>query len=137
MKYALFENQHIPLMETFRDDQSTHYKPDALLAFLQEKNSLAFVAEQDEKIIGFAYGCILAKPDGRKDFYLHTIDVAKEWQGQGHGQKLMRFIRKHIQSLGCEKMFLVTNRSNLPAVGCYQKSGGHAPATDDVVYVFR
>lgn len=87
-------------------------------------------------IIGFAYGYTLLRPDGITDFYLHSIDVIKEYQNQGYGTELMNYINEYIKEAGCRKMFLVTNKGNIAACKCYEKSGGLTKANDDIVYVY-
>lgn len=135
--YCLFEPQHIPLMEPFRDDQNTVYPPEQLLAFLKQSNARAFIAKDRDIVVGFAYGMILPKPDGRRDFYLHAVDVMEAFQGCGHGTKLVDFVSQYSRSIGCEKMFLITDRSNLPACRCYENAGGTPSSSDDIVYTFR
>ena len=34
-------------------------------------------------------------------------------------------------------MFLITNKSNLSACRCYEKSGGISKASDEIVYVYQ
>ena len=48
----------------------------------------------------------------------------------------MKYTKNHVRNMGCREMFLVTNKSNLSACRCYEKSGGIREATDDVVYVY-
>ena len=88
--------------------------------------------------IGFAYGYVLHEPDGQKIYYLHAIDVMEGWQKQGYGTELVRFIHEHAKTLGCRKMFLLTNKHNASACRCYEKAGGICDAaSDDIVFVFR
>lgn len=137
MEYKLLEEQDVLLMNRFVDDMHTQYNEAMLGAFLQDGGARGFVAKEDDKIFGFAYGYILIKPDGRKDFYFHAIDVMKEYQGNGYGTGLMQYITDYVQSIGCRKLFLVTNTSNVAACRCYEKAGGRVKELDDVVYVFE
>lgn len=49
----------------------------------------------------------------------------------------MKYIYAHSKSMGCRKMFLITNKSNESACRCYEKAGGISKAEDDIVYAFK
>ena len=136
MEYRLLTAEDAAALCRFVDDQQTLYEPESVISFLQREGCYGFVAA-DDKIVGFAYGYVLPRPDGKKDFYLHAMDIAMEMQGMGHGTKLVRFINHWRKQNGCRKMFLITNQSNQAACRCYRNAGGNAPAEDDVVYVFE
>ena len=137
MEYKVLEKQDIELLKYFDDDENTKYDEIVLEEFLNEKNAFGYIAIEKEKIIGFAYGYVLFKPDGRKDFYLHAIDITEGYQKNGYGTELMKYIHKHIKNIGCSKMFLITNKSNISACKCYKKAGGISKANDDIIYVFK
>ena len=136
MEYKLLEEQDLELMLDFVDDENTKYSIEKLKKFIENKNDLGFIAKKNNKIVGFAFGYILQKPDGRKAFYLDAIDVMIEYQGKGYGTGLISFARNYAKSIGCYEMFLITNRSNISACKCYEKAGGINDADDEVVYVY-
>lgn len=137
MEYKILEEKDLELMLDFVDDENTKYNIETLKKFIDSNNNLGFVAKDGNKIVGFAFGYILLKPDGKKQFYLHAIDVMIEWQGKGIGSKLISFINDYIKNIGCYKMFLITNKSNISACKCYEKSGGINNSNDDIVYVYN
>lgn len=137
MEYKLLEKSDLELMLDFVDDENTKYNVDELKNFINNESNYGFIAKLDNKIIGFAYGYILLRPDGKKDFYLHAIDIMKEYQGQGYGTEFMNYIKEKIKKIGCRKMFLITNRSNISACKCYEKAGGINNADDEIVYVYK
>ena len=137
MEYKVLEQSDIKLMKYFVDDEKTEYDEALLGAFLEEKNTFGYVAKEDNVIVGFAYGYILIRPDGQRDFYLHAIDIMENYQKLGYGTELMKYIIAHSKSIGCRKLFLITNKSNLPACRCYENAGGFSKANDDVVYVYQ
>ena len=92
MEYKVLEKQDVELMKYFVDDENTKYDEDFLGAFLQEKNAYAYIAKEDGMVVGFAYGYVLVKPDGRRDFYLHAIDIMEGYQKHGYGTELMKYI---------------------------------------------
>lgn len=137
MEYKILDENDIELMEKFIDDENTHYDKEKITEFIKDKNAYGFIIKDENEIIGFAYGYVLLRPDGRKDFYMHAIDVIEQYQGNGYGTKLMVFIKNYIKTIECRKMFLITNKSNISASKCYKKAGGINNAADEIVYVYK
>ena len=137
MEYKVLENEDIDLMQYFVDDENTKYEKENLIKFINDKNDYGFIAKLDNKILGFAYGYTLQRPDGKKDFYLHAIDIMSEYQGKGYGTSFMNYIKEYIKKMECRKMFLITNKSNVSACKCYEKAGGVNNADDEIVYVIE
>ena len=136
MEYKILEEQDLALMLDFVDDENTKYSIEVLQKFIDEKNNFGFIAKTNNKIVGFAFGYILLKPDGRKVFYLDAIDVMPEYQGKGCGTGIISFARDYAKTLNCYKMYLITNRSNVSACKCYEKAGGINKADDEIIYVY-
>ena len=137
MKCELLAESNYALLLDFIDDVNTKYDETVLKAFLNEKNAYGYIAADDGKAIGFAYGYVLNEPDGRKTFYLHAIDIMTGYQNLGYGTELVRFVYAHSKSLGCRKMFLMTNTGNVSACRCYEKAGGISAAADVVMYEYK
>ena len=51
--------------------------------------------------------------------------------------KAIGFVYAHSKSLGCRKMFLMTNTGNASACRCYEKAGGTSAADDVVMYEYK
>ena len=136
MEYKILEEQDLALMLDFVDDENTKYSIEVLKKFIDEKNNFGFIAKTNNKIVGFAFGYILLKPDGRKVFYLDAIDVMPEYQGKGCGTGIISFARDYAKTLNCYKMYLITNRSNISACKCYENAGGINKADDEIIYVY-
>ncbi len=137
MKYKVLEEKDIDLMQNFVDDENTKYEKENLIDFINDKNAYGFIARDENKIVGFAYGYTLLRPDGKQDFYLHAIDITPRFQGNGYGTKLINFIKEYIKEIKCRKMFLITNKSNISACRCYEKAGGVNGSDDEIVYVYK
>ena len=105
MEYKLLEEQDLELMLDFVDDENTKYNVDVLKKFIDNKNDFGFIAKINNKIVGFAFGYILLKPDGRKVFYLDAIDVMPDFQGKGYGTGLISFARDYAKTIDCYEMF--------------------------------
>ena len=137
MECKLLEEQDLELMLDFVDDENTEYDIENLRNFIDNSNNLGFIAKEENGIVGFAYGYILLKPEGKKQFYLHAIDVMVDYQGKGIGTKLISYARDYVKNIGCYKMFLITNKNNISACKCYEKAGGINKADDEIVYVYN
>lgn len=137
MEYKLLEKKELELMLDFVDDENTQYSVSKLEDFIENKNNYGFIAKLNNKIVGFAFGYILLKPDGRKIFYLDAIDIMPEYQGKGYGTGLISLARDYAKSIECYKMYLITNKSNISACKCYEKAGGRNKADDEIVYVYN
>ena len=68
MTYRVLEEKDGLLMAEFVDDQQTVYTQDKIRRFLRQPNAVGFLAAEQEKIVGFAFGYRLMKPDGRCTF---------------------------------------------------------------------
>ncbi|MBE5793383.1 MAG: GNAT family N-acetyltransferase [Clostridiales bacterium] len=139
MEYRLATPEDAALICRFVDDQHTTYQERDIRSFLEKEDAKAFLAVDGVagEAVGFAYGYTLHRPDGRKDFYLHAIDIEKRMQGRGYGTALIRYIDDWRKQDGYRKMFLITNKGNPMACKCYEKAGGITPSDDDVVYMFE
>ena len=137
MEYKILEDKELELMLDFVDDENTKYSISKLEDFIENKNNYGFIAKLNNKIVGFAFGYILLKPDGRKIFYLDAIDIMPEYQGKGYGTGLISFARDYAKSIECNKMYLITNKSTISACKCYEKAGGRNKADDEIVYVYN
>ena len=127
---------HVQLLEEFAKANSDDFTAKSISSFLNDSNNEAFVVVVDHKIVSFAYGCTLNRPDGKKMFYLHSIDTLKEYRNQGYGTKLMQYVINKAKKNGCYKVFLITNKANKSACCIYEKNGGIAKNDDDVVYEY-
>ena len=137
MEYKILDEKDIDSMRHFVDDENTKYEEENLINFINNENSYSFIARNEKQIVGFAYGYTLIRPDGKVDFYLHAIDIMKEYQGNGYGTGLMNFIKEYVKEIGCRKMFLITNKSNISACKCYEKAGGINNADDEIIYSYK
>ena len=99
MEYKLLEKKELELMLDFVDDENTQYSISKLEDFIENKNNYGFIAKLNDKIVGFAFGYILLKPDGRKIFYLDAIDIMPGYQGKEYGTGLISNARDYAKSI--------------------------------------
>lgn len=134
MNYKVLEEKDLQMMLNFADDENTNYRIEDLRKFISNENNYGFIAINNDKVVGFATAYTLLKPDGRKVLYLDSIDVMPQYQGNGYGKGLISFACEIGKRIGCYKMFLITNKSNVVACKCYENAGGINKAQDEIVY---
>lgn len=102
--------------------------------FLNGKNNFAYVSWYGEDIVGFAFGYILETFYSKPMCYIHSIDVAEEYKRKGFGKALMNKIIEDCKEKDIRECFLITNKSNVPAVKLYESVEGTLLNDDDIVY---
>ena len=136
MEYKLLERNDLELMEEVLKDDNMKYNITNLNNFLDDDNAYGFIAKDNNKVVGFAYGYNLTRPDGKTMFYLHSIGMLPNYQNNGHGSKLLSYIKEYSKKLGCKEMFVITDKGNPRACHVYEKLGGINDYEDEVVYVY-
>ena len=85
---------------------------------LNNDSSRYYVLKDDEEVIGYAGIWFMFE-----NCDLVNIAIVNERQGQGLGEKLLRFVIKEAIKEGCEFMHLEVRKSNLKAKSLYDKYG--------------
>src|SRR5579863_2950159 len=85
-------------------------------------NEIVYVAVMDSKIVGAASIIIEQKfiHDGGKVGHIEDVVVAREFQGKGIGQKIVRALLEYAQKHGCYKTILDCTEDLIPF---YKKLG--------------
>lgn len=136
MEYKLLEEHEIKLMKEVLEDDNMVFNLNSLSDFVRNSNSFGFIAKEENKIVGFAYGYTLLRPDGKKMFYLHSIGMLPNYREKGYGTELLSYIKDYSKLLGCSEMFVITDKGNPRACHVYEKLGGINDYEDEVVYVY-
>ena len=98
------------------------YPQNKLARFLEDETNYLFVGIKDDSAVAFAYGYGLSRPDGRRMFYIHSVDVKQEYQSNGIGTGLMKYILEYIiDEKKYYKFFVLTDPDNIKACKLYQK----------------
>ena len=85
-----------------------------------DKNSLVvFIYELDDKILGFV--TVDKKSDTHASIGLIAVELNS--RGQGIGVKLLNQVKRYLLNNGFQKLSLVTQGDNIPALKLYQKAG--------------
>ena len=136
MKYKVLEEKDLKLMADVLKDDNMIFNYNYLKEFINNINSYGFIAQENETIIGFAYGYKLLRPDHKVMFYLHSIGILSNYQNKGYGTKLMQYINNYVKNLGCSEMFVLTDKNNKQACYIYEKLGGKNDYDNEICYVY-
>jgi len=106
--------------------------------FLADNRNYLLVAYLDDGApAGFLRAVELSRPDGpERQMFLYEIDVAPEHQRQGIGSALIAAIDQICRSEGFAEMFVITHRSNAPAMRLYAATGGLTESDDEQMFVW-
>lgn len=66
--------------------------------------------------------------------YMHAIEVLSEYRKQGIGKALMNELIRICKKNNFVKMFLITEKSNIPAITLYNVTGGKEKHNDYTVF---
>ncbi|MBU2668529.1 GNAT family N-acetyltransferase [Actinoplanes bogorensis] len=107
-------------------------------AYLGSPDALAYVASDGRDISGWCWGYHLIRPDNSSMLYLHQLEVAEPYRGQGIGRALLSAFMRAGAQAGATRMFLTTGEANAAARSLYESvGGGLAEQGPTVSYWFR
>ncbi|KUO69317.1 MAG: hypothetical protein APF77_16120 [Clostridia bacterium BRH_c25] len=125
----------IEMVKTFRTDTSN---PGAAERFLQNDSNYIVACIEAERIVGFVLGYRLQRYDGQDDMiYIYEVSVLEEYRQRGIGKKMINELIGICKENKILKIFLITNKSNKPAVCLYESTGAKASHDDDIVYWYN
>jgi aminoglycoside 6'-N-acetyltransferase I len=106
--------------------------------FLADPRHRLIVALDGALVVGFVSAVIYVHPDKpAPELWINEIGVAPTHQGQGIGKALMRTILDVAKQSGCSEAWVLTDRSNLPAMAMYRSAGGEETLPDPTMFTFR
>jgi aminoglycoside 6'-N-acetyltransferase I len=108
--------------------------PAAAAKFLADANHHLAVAIASGVVVGFASAVLYFHPDKPKpELWINEVGVAETHQRQGIARRLMEAMLNEGRQQGCGEAWVLTNRSNQPAMRLYASSGGSEAEDDDIV----
>ncbi len=106
-----------------------------LEAFLIDENSFALCAFSGKEPVGLMLAHRVRRLDGDPDeLYVHALDVLESHRRLGIASQMLEFFKSRLEELDCGEMWLITERSNEPAVALYRKAGGGTDGEDSLVF---
>ncbi|MFD7924199.1 GNAT family N-acetyltransferase [Streptomyces sp. NPDC059740] len=100
----------------------------AKVDFLETPNVMAFVATEDDEVVGWCWGYCLVRPDASMMLYVHGLEVVEAHRRKGTGRGLLKAFMAAGRQAGASKMFVFTDEANVAARSLYESMGGGPPA---------
>lgn len=120
--FKKLEIEDIGYMKDILQNDNTEYNENNLINFILDKNNYGFIGIRDNKVIAFLYGYGMLRPDGRKMFYIHSVDVLPDYQSNGVGTNLMEYVLDYIKGeTSFYKYFVLAECDNIKACRLYEK----------------
>ena len=87
-------------------------------------NELCIVAEQGERLLGFALGTTVKKHNSPWKYgYLVWLGVRRDLQKLQVGERLFKEMSRRMKEQGVRMIIIDTSANNLPAIRFFQKHG--------------
>jgi ribosomal protein S18 acetylase RimI-like enzyme len=122
------------IVEKFKSENATIQRINDFL-----KNDLDYVIACIEgcNVVGFLLAYELQRFDKNNMMYVHEVDVLSEYRRRGIGRRMIEEITRICDERGLCKMFLITNKSNMPACSLYESTGGKIIDDDSILYCYE
>jgi ribosomal protein S18 acetylase RimI-like enzyme len=109
-----------------------------LANFLANKDNYFYIAEVDEKPVGFLLAYKLERCDGEQPMMLlYEIEVLSDCRRRGIAKSLISEVKWVCQREQFMKAFVITSEKNAPAMGLYESTGGRRETTHEAIFVYR
>ena len=106
--------------------------------FLADPRHRLVVAMDDRLVVGFVSAVIYVHPDKpAPELWINEIGVSPNHQRQGIGKALMQAVLDEAKRSGCAEAWVLTDRSNLPAMSMYKSAGGEETLPDPTMFTFK
>ena len=109
-------------------------RADLAREFLSDPRHHMAVALEAGVVVGFASGVHYIHVDKPAELFVNEVGVAPTHRRRGVGRSVVEALFEHGRSLGCEVAWVLTERSNHPAMSLYAALG--AISDDDDVVLF-
>jgi aminoglycoside 6'-N-acetyltransferase I len=100
--------------------------------FLHDARHHIAVTVDDGIVVGFASAVHYVHPDKPPELWINEVSVAPTYRNRGVGKRLLHALFGVGREHRCGSAWVLTDRSNAPAMRLYTSVGG-AEAPDDVV----
>lgn len=123
LKLATLED--LPILEGVEEGVFDYpIKPARAKEFLNDARHHLVLALDQNKIVGMASAFHYVHPDKEPALFINEVGVLAAYQNQGIGRSLVRRLHEHAGQLGCQEVWLATERSNSAARQAFTAAGG-------------
>ena len=122
INFFRIDRNNINLIEKDIEINNEKIKKENIQEFIQDIDNYLFLGVSEDNVIALLYGYGMLRPDGKKMFYIHSLDVQEKYQSKGIGTKLMEFVIEYISKENrFYKFFVLAENDNIKACKLYQK----------------
>lgn len=111
--------------------------PRSLQQFMSDPCHHLVVAVDAGLVVGMASGVHYVHPDKDPELWINEVGVAPTHQNQGVGRQLVQALLVIGRQLRCKEAWVLTDRSNEPAMRMYASCGGSPAPRDQVMFTFK
>jgi ribosomal protein S18 acetylase RimI-like enzyme len=107
-------------------------------AFLTDRSNVLVAGFFVGEPVGFISAHILDRfKDLRRKMFIYEVDVLPAFHRRGVGRAMLEKVLEIARRENADTAFVLTNRSNSPAVGLYSDLGGRETNPDDLMMEFH
>src|SRR5436190_16352864 len=138
MEIRILHDGDEPVLDRVAADVFDHpIDPQAARELLGDPRHRLAVATDDGVVVGFVSGVVYVHPDKpTPELWINEVGVAQSHQGRGIARRLLESALEDARASGCREAWVLTDRSNQPAMRLYESGGGEASG-DHVMFTFR
>jgi aminoglycoside 6'-N-acetyltransferase I len=111
--------------------------PASTQEFLADPRHHLAVALDAGTVIGVASAVDYIHPDKPRELWINEVGVSAPYCGQGVARRLLRALLEVGRERDCRQAWVLTNRSNGPAMRLYRAVGGVIDEDDSAMFTFR
>lgn len=105
--------------------------------FLRDSRHHIVVAIDGCLVVGFASAVHYIHPDKPPELWINEVGVTPTHQRRGIAKKLLQKMFAIAKSLDCNQAWVLTERSNVPAMGLYASVVESEAPEDTVMFTFN
>lgn len=135
-EFKVLDETNISGLKELMENDNMVFDTEILNEFVKISGAYGFIYLVKQKPIGLAYGCRLARPDGKKEMYLHSIDILPEYQNKGYGTTFLQSILDYARDNGFGNLFLCSSKGLQNACHIYEKCGGKRDCEDEIIFSY-
>jgi ribosomal protein S18 acetylase RimI-like enzyme len=119
---SLLLNQLFSIEQDFTPDKEKQDR--GLRLLLESTDAVAFVAEEESKILGMAtLQTLISTAEGGRVGLIEDVVVDESCRGRGIGKSLLSQLLQWAEESGLKRVQLLADCDNQPALDFYQKEG--------------
>jgi aminoglycoside 6'-N-acetyltransferase I len=110
--------------------------PMLLAEFLRDPRHHLALAIDDGLVVGMVSAVDYVNPDKPRELQINEVGAAKTHHQRGLASALLQAMFDEGRARGCWQAWVLTNRSNAPAMKLYARAGGQLDADDTAMFTF-